>query len=95
MSRATQNFPKESQDLLNAQINRELYAAYCYYIMGNYCAQDSIALPGLALFFQKSYKEELGHANMLMEYMIKRGGNLSYKDIATPPYVSPSQINSN
>ena len=88
MSRAIQNFPKQIQELLNAQINREIYAAYCYFTMANYCAGDSVALPGLTLFFKKSYKEELEHANILTQYMIKRGGELVYTDIKVPPYVS-------
>ena len=87
MSKALQNFPKESQDLLNDQINRELYAAYCYFIMSNYCLFDSVALPGLAAFFKKSYKEELEHANILSQYMISRGGTLVYKDVKAPPFV--------
>ena len=56
MSRAVQNFPKESQDLLNAQINMELYAAYSYFAMANFCTQDDVALPGMACFFT-NYKE--------------------------------------
>ena len=87
MSRALQNFPKESQDLLNAQVNMELYAAYSYFAMANFCAQDDIALPGMACFFTKSYKEELEHANMLSTYLVKRGGRLSCTDIKAPPHV--------
>ena len=87
MSRAVQNFPQESAELLNAQVNMELYAAYSYFAMANYCTQDDVALPGLACFFTKSYKEELEHANMLSTYLLKRGGTLTCTDVKAPPHV--------
>lgn len=46
--------------------------------------RDDVALPGLHKYFKKCSYEERTHAELLMEYMNKRGGHIVLADIAPP-----------
>lgn len=76
-----QNFHKECIKIINTQINHELKAAYIYIEMASFCGQDNVALFGFAKFFKHSYKEEIEHAEMLIDYLNKRGGELQLTPI--------------
>jgi len=78
------NFHLDSMEALNRQVNLELSAFYSYTAMGNYFASTDGARRGSAALFKGQAAEELGHANMFMEYILTRGGNLNLGDIRTP-----------
>jgi ferritin heavy chain len=40
-----------------------------------------VALPGFSKFFSEASKEEREHAEKLMEYVNKRGGDVQLKDV--------------
>ena len=62
----------------------ELYAFYSYLSMASYFDRDDVALPGFADYFRKASKEELEHAQKLMEFQNKRGGRITLSDIKKP-----------
>ena len=66
MSICKQNYSTETETALNVQINAELAASHAYLSMASYFARDTVALPGLTLFFRISSEEERGHARQLM-----------------------------
>lgn len=84
MSKVRQNFHVESEAHINRQINMELYASYVYLSMATYFSREDIALHGFAKRFRESSKEERDHADLLIEYQLKRGGQVVFKDIQKP-----------
>ena len=46
-----------------------------------YFARSDVALPGFAKFFSEASKEERSHAEKLMEYINKRGGDVQLKEV--------------
>ena len=50
------------QDLLNTQIQNELYSAYLYWSMSAYCEEQN--LKGFANWFRVQVQEERDHALM-------------------------------
>jgi len=74
---------KESiENLLNEQINFEIYSAYIYRAMSAFC--DSIDLTGFASWFKVQAKEEEAHAEKFYTYLFERGGRVVYKAISEP-----------
>lgn len=71
------------QDALNEQINAELWSAYLYLSMGMYCEEKG--LPGVANWFRVQFKEEQAHAEIFMNYVIRRGGRVLLKAIDAVP----------
>ena len=84
MSLCRQNYHKDCEDGVNAQINLELYAMYTYQSLATYYERDDVALPGLADYFRKASHEELGHAEKLMKFQNDRGGKVQLKTIQAP-----------
>ena len=82
MSRCRQNFHEASEAALNAQINMEFTAMYAYTAMAAHFDRDDVALSNVASFFRKSASEEKEHAEKLIDYQNKRGGRVTFKDIA-------------
>lgn len=58
---------KKISEMLNEQINKELYSAYLYLDMANYYVEQN--LEGFANWFQIQAKEELDHAMLFMTYL--------------------------
>lgn len=81
MSKCRANFHSDSENIINKQIHMELTASYIYLQFASYFKRDSIALHGFAKFFDKSSKEEQEHADKLIDYMVKRGGKVQFKEI--------------
>ncbi|KAF4520840.1 hypothetical protein B566_EDAN007136 [Ephemera danica] len=79
-----QNFHEDSENGINEQINMELYASYVYMSMAYYFDRHDVALHGFYKYFKHASDEERGHAEKLMKYQNKRGGNIVLKDIASP-----------
>ena len=70
--------------LLNDQITKEQYAAQYYLSMSAwFSAQD---LDGIANYFRVQSKEELMHADKMLDYMINVGAEIILGGIEKPPY---------
>ena len=67
---------------VNAQINREFYAAYLYFAMATYFAE--INMEGFAKLTKNHAKEELNHAKKLYDYLILRDEKVSLQRIEAP-----------
>ena len=71
------------QDAINDQINAEFWSAYLYLSMAMYC--ETKGLPGLANWFRIQFKEETAHAEIFINYVIRRNGRVVLKPIAAVP----------
>ena len=58
--------------------------SYIYHAMYAYFARDNVYLPGIAGHFLKESLEERGHAELLMNYQIMRGGRVELQAIMPP-----------
>ncbi|XP_056004466.1 soma ferritin-like [Ostrea edulis] len=76
-----QKFKGAAITAINDQITRELQASYFYQAYAQYFARSDVALPGFAKFFSEASKEERNHAEKLMEYVNKRGGDIQLKEL--------------
>ena len=74
---------KAVQDILNDQINHELYSAYFYLAMAAWCETQN--LPGSGQWLRLQAAEEQGHAIKMFDYIIERGGEVKLQAIAQPP----------
>jgi ferritin heavy chain len=88
MATSSQNFlgqwTKDCEKAINDQINVELGAFYAYTAMGNHFKRNDVALENIGNLFLKNAEEEREHAQKLIEYNHKRGGNTTYQDIKAP-----------
>ncbi|MGC8589436.1 ferritin [Athalassotoga sp.] len=75
---------KKIEDVLNEQINAELYSAYLYVSMGAYFR--SVKLNGFAAWMENQAKEEEEHAKKIYDYVNKRSGRVALKLIKEPPF---------
>jgi len=71
------------QEVLNEQINKELYSEYFYLSMEAYLR--SIDLDGIANFFSVQTQEEHLHAMKIYNFIIDKGGKVVLKKIDAPP----------
>ena len=69
-------------ELLNDQINKELYSAYLYLDMANY--YDSLDLDGYANYYTVQAQEERDHALLFMKYMQNNGLKVTLEAIGKP-----------
>lgn len=77
-------FAATTEQEINKQINRELFASYTYLSMAMHFNRDDINLPGFHKFFKEASEEEREHAMKLMEYQNKRGGRVLLHGIMKP-----------
>ncbi len=71
---------KKLQDALNAQVNAEFWSAYLYLSMSvDFSAKG---LKGVANWFAVQFREEQDHAQILMNYILSRGGEVKLAPIA-------------
>ncbi len=70
-------------DMLNTQLNKELYSAYLYLSMSAYSTY--IGLKGFANWFMVQYQEEMFHAMKIYDYINAQGGQVKLKAIDQPP----------
>lgn len=73
---------QKMNDLLNLQINREYESAYIYKAMAQYFAQKN--LNGFRNFFAVQAKEEMEHAQKIVDYINEQGGAVVLDAIAKP-----------
>jgi len=77
-------FTNSTEQEINKQINRELFAHYTYLSMAFHFQRDDIYLPNFAKFFKAQAEEEHKHAQLLMDYQNKRGGRIKLNSIRKP-----------
>jgi ferritin len=73
---------KKIEQMINEQMNFEIYSAYIYLAMGAYC--DSIDLNGFANWMKVQWEEELFHAKKMYMYLVERGGRPTFSAIPEP-----------
>ena len=73
---------KKVADLLNDQINKELYSAYLYLDMNNYF--DKRGLSGFANWYMIQAQEERDHAMLIYKYMQNNDCPITLDAIAKP-----------
>ena len=73
---------KKVSELLNDQINKELYSAYLYLDMANFYA--SKGLDGFANWYEIQAKEEQDHAMLIYKYLHNNSQTVTLGAIAKP-----------
>jgi ferritin len=73
---------KKTEDMMNEQINKELYSAYLYYAMSAYFEDQN--LKGMAQWMRVQAGEEVEHAQKFYDHIVRRGGSVKLKAIAAP-----------
>lgn len=73
---------KKVVDLLNEQINKEMYAANLYLSMSSWCYENSLDGAGLFLFQHAS--EESEHARKLITYLNETDSHVELKEVKQP-----------
>ncbi|MCU0606879.1 MAG: ferritin [Candidatus Edwardsbacteria bacterium] len=74
---------KNVQDIINKQINAELYSAYLYLAMAAWCQSEN--LTGMAHWLKVQAKEETGHAMRFYKHLEDRGADIKLAAIDAPP----------
>lgn len=74
---------KKIETAMNKQINLEAYSAYLYLGISTYFAGKN--LDGFAHWMRLQAQEELMHAMKLLDYVLERGGNVSFDAVKAPP----------
>ncbi len=69
-------------NLLNQQINKELFSAYLYLDMANYYIDNG--LDGFGNWFNVQSQEELSHAMLFIQYLQNNGEKVSMSEIEAP-----------
>lgn len=76
------NMKTEIAEMLNNQINAELYSAYIY--LGFSAFLDKQGFPGFAKWYKVQSKEELSHAMKIYDYLVGNEGDICLKEIKAP-----------
>ncbi len=79
-------------EMLNQQINKEIYSAYLYVSMSSY--SEHTGLKGFANWFMVQYQEEMEHAMRIYRYVLGQGGKINLMAIEQPPndFASPLDL---
>lgn len=73
---------KKVAELLNTQINKELYSAYLYLDIANFYSKKG--LDGFANWYEIQAKEEQDHAMLIYRYLHNNGEDVTLEAIAKP-----------
>jgi ferritin len=73
---------KKILDLLNEQINKELFSAYLYLDMANFYSGKG--LDGFANWFEVQTKEEVDHAMLMYQYLHNNDENAVLEAVGKP-----------
>lgn len=73
---------KKVADLINDQINAELFSSYLYLDFANYYHDEG--LEGFANWFDIQAKEELDHAMFMRTYLFNNGYRVTFDSIEKP-----------
>ena len=77
-------------DLLNTQINKELYSAYLYLTFADY--YDERGLKGFANWYMIQVQEEVAHAKILRRYLLDNDVNVKMLAIVEPDKTFSSDL---
>jgi len=79
-------------NIINEQINKELYSAYLYLSMSAYFSE--IGLLGFANWMRVQTQEEQAHAMLMYDFLINRGAKVVLKTVDAPPsnWTTPLQV---
>lgn len=75
---------KKMQDVLNKQINEEIFSAYLYLSMSSHFQNEG--LQGFANWMYVQYQEEITHAMKFLNYINERNGKVILKAIKEPQH---------
>jgi ferritin len=75
---------KKLEEMINKQINAELYSAYLYLSMSAYFTSEN--LHGFAHWMRVQAQEEVGHAMRLYDYLNEKGGRVVLDTIEKPKH---------
>ena len=75
---------KKVSDLINEQINKELYSAYLYLDFANYYA--SAGLDGFENWYKIQAQEERDHAMLFYQYLQNNGETVTLEAISKPEW---------
>ena len=81
---------KKVYELLNAQINKELYSAYLYLTFANY--YEERGLKGFANWYVIQTQEERDHAMLFRQYLVNEGMPVTFDAIAKPDKVFTNDL---
>lgn len=73
---------EKTANLINEQINKELYSAYLYLDMSNYYIESGLA--GFGNWFKVQAQEERDHAMLFMQYLQNNGGKVTLEEVKAP-----------
>lgn len=73
---------KTIRDLLDEQINKELYSAYVYLSMADY--YNGVGLAGFENWFTIQTQEERDHALLFRQYLLNSGDTVTLSAIQAP-----------
>ena len=74
---------KRVREVLNAQINAEIWSAHFYLSMSLHFAGEGY--PGFSRWMKKQYEEDMEHAMQMMDYMVEQGNRVILQDITGIP----------
>lgn len=83
-------FDQKVSELLNEQINKELYSAYLYLDFANYYTEQG--LDGFANWYTIQAQEERDHAMLFVQYMHNNGLKVTYEAVDKPDKVFTSNM---
>uniref|UniRef100_UPI00398EA2CC ferritin, higher subunit-like n=1 Tax=Pristiophorus japonicus TaxID=55135 RepID=UPI00398EA2CC len=83
-SQVCQNYHKDCEAAVNQQVNMELCSSYDITSMSFYFDRDDVALRHFAEFFKEQSHEEREHAEKLIEFQNRRGGQIILVDVKKP-----------
>ncbi len=81
---------KKIAELLNQQVNKELYSAYLYLDFANYYADEG--LDGFAHWYEVQAQEERDHAFMIRRYLLNSGEKVVFQAIDKPDKVFANHL---
>lgn len=79
---------KKVSELLNQQINKELYSAYLYLNFSIYYQEQG--LDGFSNWYMIQTQEERDHAMLILKYMQNNGENVTLEAVAKPNEICDS-----
>lgn len=82
---------KKVYELMNDQINKELYSGYLYLAFSHY--YSDMGLDGFANWYMVQYQEEVAHAHLFIKYLQNNGQKVVLKAIDAPDFI-PTDITS-
>ena len=73
---------KKVSELINTQVNKELYSAYLYMDFSNYYFEEG--LDGFGSWYKVQYQEERDHALLMNQYLLNNGEHVTLEAIDKP-----------